>query len=58
MENAGLITFRESALLEDPLQGGLADRADAAAIIAHEMAHMVHAFSVRQALWWMHSMAG
>ncbi len=43
MENAGLITFRESYLLADPLTAGLQERMGVANIVAHEMSHMVFA---------------
>ena len=40
MENWGLITYRENALLVDPDNSSVITRQNVAAIIAHEMAHM------------------
>ena len=40
MENWGLITYRETALLVDPENSSVITRQNVAAIIAHEMAHM------------------
>lgn len=40
MENAGLITFRESALLTDDASASIHTRRRIASIIAHELAHM------------------
>ncbi len=39
MENAGLITFRETVLLLDPSRATFASRRDQAGTIAHELAH-------------------
>ena len=40
MENWGVITYRERALLVDPQQSSAATRQRVAEVIAHEMAHM------------------
>jgi alanyl aminopeptidase len=40
MENVGLVTYRESLLLLDPEQASAGDRYWAAAVMAHEYAHM------------------
>ena len=40
MENAGLITFRETALLTDEASASIQTRRRMASIIAHELAHM------------------
>jgi len=39
MENWGLITFRQTALLYDPLQSSTSDKQYVATVIAHELAH-------------------
>ncbi len=39
MENWGLITYREIALLTDPTTGGISSRQYIASVIAHELAH-------------------
>jgi alanyl aminopeptidase len=39
MENAGLVTFRESLLLIDPSRASLADERAFASVMAHELAH-------------------
>lgn len=41
MENWGLITYRETALLADPQHASLADLRSVANVIAHEMTHQV-----------------
>lgn len=41
MENWGLITYRETALLLDPQEAGIADKRYVASVVAHEMAHQV-----------------
>jgi alanyl aminopeptidase len=40
MENPGLITFREEALLIDPLHPSRSAKREAASVIAHELSHM------------------
>lgn len=40
MENAGLITYRDTALLRDPKAITLGQRQGLASIVAHEMSHM------------------
>jgi puromycin-sensitive aminopeptidase len=40
MENLGCITYRESALLVDPNSASLTEKQRAAAVVAHEIAHM------------------
>ena len=44
MENWGLITYRETALLVDPDHASLADVRNVAYIIAHEMTHQVRSY--------------
>lgn len=41
MENWGLVTYRETHLLYDPLTSSNANKETTATIIAHELAHMV-----------------
>lgn len=41
MENWGLITYRETALLYNPLVSSNGDKEWVATVIAHELAHMV-----------------
>lgn len=41
MENWGLITFRETAMLIDPSTGGISSRQRVAEVVAHEIAHQV-----------------
>lgn len=42
MENWGLITYRETALLYDSQVSSNGNKERVASIIAHELAHMVH----------------
>ena len=39
MENWGLITYRETALLLEPEQASIEDKRYVASVVAHEMAH-------------------
>eukprot|EP01027_Heterolobosea_sp_BB2_P001403 GEZU01002139.1.p1 GENE.GEZU01002139.1~~GEZU01002139.1.p1 ORF type:complete len:564 (-),score=107.25 GEZU01002139.1:389-2080(-) len=39
MENWGLITFRETALLVDPIESSTSDKQRAVTVVAHELAH-------------------
>ena len=48
MENWGIITFRESALLFDPITGSTADQKLVAMIVNHEVAHQVEFSTVFQ----------
>lgn len=49
MENWGLVTFRESAVLFDPSTGSVADKKLVTMIVNHELAHQVRAiFSPHQ----------
>lgn len=41
MENWGLITYRETALLFDPQTSANGNKQRIAAVVAHELAHMV-----------------
>lgn len=41
MENWGLITYRETALLYNPSVSSNGDKEWVATVIAHELAHMV-----------------
>ena len=43
MENWGLITYRETALLIDPETSPLANKQRVAYVVAHELAHQVPA---------------
>ncbi len=51
MENWGLITFREIALLADPKTTSISSRRYIATVIAHELAHMWFGNLVTMA-WW------
>ncbi len=46
MENWGLITYRETALLLDPQQASIADKRYVASVVAHEMAHQVYKWMI------------
>lgn len=46
MENWGLITYRETALLYNPLASSNGDKEWVATVIAHELAHMVLSFII------------
>ena len=39
MENWGLVTFRETALLIEPASSGVASKQRVAYVVAHELAH-------------------
>lgn len=41
MENWGLVTYRESALLYDPLSSSIGNKERVVTVIAHELAHQV-----------------
>ena len=41
MENWGLVIYRETYLLYDPIISSVAERYDVAEVIAHELAHQV-----------------
>lgn len=41
MENWGLITYRETALLYDPILSSTGNKERVTTVIAHELAHMV-----------------
>ena len=41
MENWGLITYRETALLIDPVTSPLVNKQRVAYVVAHELAHQV-----------------
>jgi len=45
MENWGIITFRESAVLFDPITGSAADQKLVTMIVNHEVAHQVEFFN-------------
>lgn len=47
MENWGLVTFRESALLYHPSESTSASKMSVLNIIAHELAHFVSAFEFK-----------
>ncbi len=40
MENLGLVTYRETALLVDPERGSVVEKQRVAEVVAHEIAHM------------------
>lgn len=42
MENWGLITYRETALLYDSAVSSTGNKERVATVVAHELAHMVH----------------
>lgn len=48
MENWGLVTYRETALLYDPLVSSIWIKKRITSIIAHELAHMVSDVVFRQ----------
>ena len=41
MENWGLVTYRETTLLYDPDMSSEANKETVAAVVSHELAHMV-----------------
>lgn len=41
MENWGLVTYRENALLFDPLDSSIGNKERVVTVIAHELAHQV-----------------
>lgn len=41
MENWGLVTYRESALLFDPESSSIGNKERVVTVIAHELAHQV-----------------
>ncbi|KAK9863355.1 hypothetical protein WJX84_004350, partial [Apatococcus fuscideae] len=51
MENWGLITYRETALLLDPEQAGISDKRYVASVVAHEMAHQWFGNLVTMGYW-------
>ncbi len=51
MENWGLVTYRETALLLDPAQTSLANKQRVAEVVAHELAHQWFGNLVTMA-WW------
>jgi puromycin-sensitive aminopeptidase len=51
MENLGCVTFRETALLVDPLKASQNEQVRVAMVIAHELAHMWFGDLVTMA-WW------
>jgi hypothetical protein len=46
MENWGLITYRESSILYDPLETSSAAHQWVAIVIAHELAHQVRSLTI------------
>jgi len=46
MENWGLITYRETALLYDPESTSSADKQWVGVVIAHELAHQVNYYTM------------
>jgi len=51
MENPGLVTYKDSALLVDPSAGSIAQRRGIVGIITHELAHMWYGDLVTME-WW------
>lgn len=48
MENWGLVTYRETALLFDPTMSSAGNKERVTTVISHELAHMVgHHFSIK-----------
>ncbi len=45
MENWGLIVYRESFLLFDPLMSSARDKIQIAEVVVHELAHQVNSLS-------------
>jgi len=57
MENWGLVTYRETNLLYDPVISSNANKERTATIVAHELAHMVLVFiKGRNERFYMHTM--
>ena len=48
MENWGLVTYRETAILYNPDYSDNGDRRWVASVIAHELSHMVWSLAVNQ----------
>lgn len=53
MENWGAVTFRETALLIDPINSSAANKQRVALVVAHELAHMWFGNLVTME-WWTH----
>lgn len=53
MENWGIVTFRETAILRDEKKSSAANRQRVAIVVAHELAHMWFGNLVTMA-WWTH----
>ena len=51
MENWGLITYRETALLYQPGKSSLSDKEYVAVVVAHELAHQWYGNLVT-CYWW------
>lgn len=51
MENWGLITYRETAILYDPIESSTTAHQCIAIIIAHELAHQVLIITTNQILY-------
>jgi aminopeptidase N len=51
MENWGLITFRDTALLYDPASSSASSKERVASVIAHELAHQWFGNLVTMS-WW------
>lgn len=41
MENWGLVTYRENALLYDPVSSSIGNKERVVTVVAHELAHQV-----------------
>jgi hypothetical protein len=61
MENWGLMTFRETALLWDPVNSGTRNKQSVATVVAHELAHQWFGDAVTMAWWediWLNEVGG
>jgi hypothetical protein len=48
MENWGLVTYRETNLLYDPLLSASSNQQRVASVVAHELVHQVERASLKQ----------
>lgn len=51
MENWGCILYRETAMLYDPLVNSASNKQRVANVVAHELAHMVTTFMLRDVVY-------
>lgn len=53
MENWGLITYRETAMLYDPMESAETNKQRVAVVVSHELAHQVRLIRFRmQTYFW------